>query len=316
MSMQLTTEKRVERLIAFLADRFPAGAKKYPKLTKHFWDEIDVLKKDKQRTLKIGKSLAKSKHDYERFFAYSLMGQVCNPLESREESIGVEVVRLLSGAASSETSPALLQSIAYALGHIYSIAAMPAIYKLSFHANEGVRYAATMGYSSGLDVDGENLEPRYVQRVIELTRDSDPDIRDWATFAIAQQIPLAEVDNNEIRQALIDRTHDRHFDTKSEAYIGLANRGDISQVEQFGDWLAVRSMAGPLGKLNIEASGKFGSPSFYSSLLKIREWWGDDTLMQWALARCSPDAAKRAKAPSDYDPYKGSQSLVEKSVDI
>lgn len=262
-----------------------------------------MIKKDKPRAVELGKTMAKSAHGYERFFAYTLLGAVCNPLESREESMGADIAKVLSAATDEETNSALLQSLAYALGHA-GISAMPAIYKLCFHADADVRYAATTSYGSALDVDGENLEPRYIKRIIELTRDTDPDVRNWATFTIGQQTPLANIKTDEILQALIARTRDRHFDTRSEAYIGLANRGDTSQIVQFKTWLASQADAGPIGKLNVEAAGKFGSLALYESLLKIEEWWSiDDPLLQWAIARCSPDAFVRAKTPADYDPF-------------
>lgn len=61
------------------------------------------------------------------------------------------------------------------------------------------------------------------QTLIALTRDIDPDVRDWATFGLGS---LSDADSPEIRQALVDRLDDGDADTRAEAMVGLAARGD------------------------------------------------------------------------------------------
>jgi hypothetical protein len=59
--------------------------------------------------------------------------------------------------------------------------------------------------------------------LITLSRDVDPDVRDWATFGLGSQ---SDADSPEIRQALVDRLEDSDDDTRAEAMVGLAARGD------------------------------------------------------------------------------------------
>jgi HEAT repeat protein len=56
-----------------------------------------------------------------------------------------------------------------------------------------------------------------------MSRDTDNNVRDWATFALGT---LFDADTPEIRDALFDRVADPHDDTRSEALVGLARRSD------------------------------------------------------------------------------------------
>jgi hypothetical protein len=59
--------------------------------------------------------------------------------------------------------------------------------------------------------------------LIALSRDVDAEVRDWATFGFGN---LSEADSPELRQALVDRLDDSDPDTRAEAMLALATRGD------------------------------------------------------------------------------------------
>jgi HEAT repeat protein len=63
--------------------------------------------------------------------------------------------------------------------------------------------------------------PAAIEALLELSRDSDVDVRNWATFALGSQI---DVDTPQIREALRNRLSDSDEDTRSEALCGLARR--------------------------------------------------------------------------------------------
>jgi HEAT repeat protein len=95
-----------------------------------------------------------------------------------------------------------------------------------------VRYAVAYGL--------EGFEDELaIRTLIVLSRDSDTDVRDWATFALGSQIDL---DTPEIRAALLARIVDEDEMTRGEALVGLARRKDhrvikplIKELERHAD---------------------------------------------------------------------------------
>jgi hypothetical protein len=63
----------------------------------------------------------------------------------------------------------------------------------------------------------------WVAEFIELSRDQNDDIRDWATFALAS---LTDDDGEAIRDALLARTEDPRYEARVEAIVGLVKRRD------------------------------------------------------------------------------------------
>ena len=100
--------------------------------------------------------------------------------------------------------------------------------------------------------------------MIELTSDSDDDVRDWATFGLGD---LNERNNPQIRDALWKRVKDSHMDTSHGAILGLAKRRDdrvrpilIEQLEKDDPWSTI-----------FEAAAEFGDPGFLPRLRAIRK---------------------------------------------
>jgi HEAT repeat protein len=136
------------------------------------------------------------------------------PVEDRP--LAGPAFRLLLQQIATETHPDVLQSIATAFGHLSDPRGIPALHALRDHPNDDVRHAVVFGLL-GQDDD------LAVETLIELSRDSDADVRDWATFGLGTQI---ERDSAQIREALVARLDDPDDDTRGEALRGLAARGD------------------------------------------------------------------------------------------
>lgn len=66
------------------------------------------------------------------------------------------------------------------------------------------------------------LDDAAISARLTLTTDSDSDVRDWATFGLAE----SDCDNEKLREALMLRTSDADNDTRAEALYGLAKRRD------------------------------------------------------------------------------------------
>lgn len=77
--------------------------------------------------------------------------------------------------------------------------------------------------------------------LIAWSRDEDAAVRDWATFTLGTQL---DVDSRDVRQALRDRLDDANFDTRCEAFVGLARRLDERAVApSCGPWRMASSAA-------------------------------------------------------------------------
>lgn len=64
-------------------------------------------------------------------------------------------------------------------------------------------------------------DPQAAQALMELTQDTDEDVRDWATFGLGV---FGQLDSPEIREALVTRLSDTNADVRAEALAGLAAR--------------------------------------------------------------------------------------------
>src|SRR5688500_5450727 len=96
---------------------------------------------------------------------------------------------------------------------------------------------------------------------IELSRDSDAEVRDWATFALA----LRDEDDEVTARALLDRIDDPDFDTRCEALWGLARRRDERGLQPLVDALQREAIS----SLLIEAAGFFARHEFIAPLQEI-----------------------------------------------
>src|SRR6202035_251662 len=67
-------------------------------------------------------------------------------------------------------------------------------------------------------------EELAVDVLLNLMRDDDSDVRDWATFGLGS---LSDKDSPTIRNALFEALNDPDVDVRQEAQVGLAKRRDI-----------------------------------------------------------------------------------------
>jgi hypothetical protein len=200
-------------------------------------------------------ALARSSQDEESYWAvvselhtrandhtFRIADVLCDSLAVGERCLGADVLGQL-GAVEGQTAaegpfasasgrvllrlleeddePAVLSSAAIGLGHLHDDRAIDRLSALGSHASSEVRRAVVhglMGYE----------DDRAVHALILLSDDSDPSVRDWATFALGVQI---ESDTPEVREALAARLDDEDANTRDEAIRGLAVRGDARAVE-------------------------------------------------------------------------------------
>lgn len=136
------------------------------------------------------------------------------PVEERP--LAAPAAELLIERIDREEDPAALASMATAFGHLKDPRCVPSLHRLRGHPDEEVRHAVAYGLL-GLDDD------LAVETLVELSRDRDADVRDWATFGLGTQL---DRDDAQVRDALVARLDDVDDDTRAEALRGLAARGD------------------------------------------------------------------------------------------
>jgi HEAT repeat protein len=182
------------------------------------WDAIGVLHfRANREVFDAAAKLCGSECPTERSLGASILGQI--GVEQRlflDQSLTV-----LLDSLSKERDVEAFQSICFALGHRGDQRAIAPVLELRQHPDANVRYAVVHALSCHAD-------ERAIQGLIELTLDTDPLVRDWATFGIGS---LIEIDSPAIRTALFRRIHDEDDDVRGEALVGLARRGDPRVIE-------------------------------------------------------------------------------------
>lgn len=131
----------------------------------------------------------------------------------REESAAL-LMKMLEG----ETDPGVQSSAIVALGHLEDAGAIPSILKFIARPASEVRFAVAFALGHFAN------EERAAEALLKLMRDSDDDVRDWATFHLGV---IGDRDSDEIRKALLRNLADEDEDVREEAMVGLAKRKDL-----------------------------------------------------------------------------------------
>lgn len=134
-----------------------------------------------------------------------------------ENNFPEESFNVVAALAESEKRIQPLSSAIHALGHIGDPRAIPLLVRYGTHPESEIRFAVACACGSF------GNEPAVVAVLLELMRDADEDVRDWATFGLGT---LGTVDTPEIRDAFAERLNDSSADVVDEALAGLAQRRD------------------------------------------------------------------------------------------
>lgn len=130
-----------------------------------------------------------------------------------------------------------------------------------------------------------------VDTLIDWSRDADSSVRDWATCALA----LRDDDSDAIRAALLERVSDIDFDTKSEAMLGLARRGDVRVLP----YLIEALTCGHVGTLFVEAASHLALEQLIEPLQNLTTWWDvDEALLAEAIENCRANGSAGGNLPS------------------
>lgn len=210
----LTNTKSVNKLTHYTTDKIFKRLLKN-KSEKNYWNYISELRKRKtedifQRSI----SLTKSELLQERILGVDLIAQFGYPRLHKKK-----ILSTLFELLKQETDKTIIYSILYAIGHNNESLTKKQVELLcSFKTHKSVVVKRSL-VSALCTVKNE----KAIETLIELSIDREPEIRDWATFAIGSQI---DTDNEIVRAALWNRISDKDEGTRFEAIAGLAQRKD------------------------------------------------------------------------------------------
>ncbi|MFC4021976.1 HEAT repeat domain-containing protein [Micromonospora sp. GCM10011542] len=136
------------------------------------------------------------------------------------EQVRGDAAAALVDLAAAESDPDVHWSIARALGATGDGRAVPVLVALAGSRDADVRFRVATALPGVL---GAHPEGPGVAALIALCDDLNPEVRNWATFALGR---MSTADGEAVRQALWERTRDEHRAVRQEGVRGLARRRD------------------------------------------------------------------------------------------
>jgi HEAT repeat protein len=190
-----------------------------------------------RRALEVASRLRDHPGAAHRALAADILGQLgAGPGRSAADGpFRDEALALLLAMAETEQDPAVLNPIAVGFGHIGDERCLEPLARMRTHADAGVRSGVVFGLL-------RRPETPALDMLITLSADPEPEVRDWATFGLAE----SEHDVPRLRDALAARLGDDDPETRAEAIHGLAARGDARAIEPLLGTLRSPRAAGDL----------------------------------------------------------------------
>ncbi|MFZ5833340.1 MAG: HEAT repeat domain-containing protein [Planctomycetota bacterium] len=236
------------------------------------WDAVAALHfRGTRQVLDRANELRHSSDVAERSLGADILGQLGVP----DRTFPDDCVQILLEMLSGESDAEVLRAILIALGHLGRPEAIGPAVRFRGHPDPAVRNAVVFSLTGHDD-------PRAIDGLIELSRDEDAHVRDWATFGLGTQ---TEADTPAIREALVERLTDSYQDARCEAMVGLARRHDRRVIPAISRELSSRDVSG----LVFEAAELIAAPELYPQLLAWRARCGaGEGYLANAITACSP----------------------------
>ncbi len=233
-----------------------------------------------EEEFQLGKTYLGSDDPLDRTVGADILGQ----LGWRDETFLDESVRLLISALHDNVD-SVVYCACVALGHRSDPRAIAHVIELASNPSTEIRNGvvfALLGHTS----------PEAIDTMLLLTRDDDPETRNWAMFGLGTQI---DTDTPEIREALFNGTSDKDNEVRGEALVGLANRKDRRAQELLlNEWKTYEEVS----ILSVEAAELIASPRLYSTLIELsatldlEDDFFFESQLQLAIEACKPQMLK------------------------
>lgn len=237
------------------------------------------------------RALSALSHDdpWHRQAAAWVLGQLGYP---QGRPFGARVLPELLRAARGERDDDVREDLVDALGKAEDAAWLDALLSFAGDPAPGVRRAVAMSVP-GMPYAAPPTE-RALDALLTLSSDTDPRVRDWATFGLGSQWSQ---DSPAIRASLRARLDDEDPDTAAEALLGLARRGDPAALGRVRAQIEERDRL--IGLVALEAAAELADPVLLPALEDLaRAWDGDEDehteAVAFAMARCDPEGPEAA----------------------
>lgn len=182
------------------------------------WDAVGALRLIGSReVLEKAISWCRSTDTLQRARGADILAQLGKTTEHPDNAFPKESYSAVSQLLRDEEEVQPTSSAIHALGHIGGASAIPEIVARASHSSAEVRFAVACALGNFPN------DPLSVEVLLQLTRDLDSDVRDWATFGVGVQ---GDQDISEIRERLFELLNDSDEDVYEEALVGLCKRGD------------------------------------------------------------------------------------------
>jgi HEAT repeat protein len=219
------------------------------------WNAIHSLRRRGTREVfNSAKKLCASPVAKEREVGVNVLAQIGSgkPVFLRQ-SVDLLIARL------HDRSVHIVSAAGVGLGHRDDPRAIPHLIALRNHPSSRVRFGVAFGLA-------RQKTAGAIATLVELSRDKDRDVRDYATFGLAE---LNSLNTKAIRDALVARLGERDVEIRGQALIGLAQRKDPRVLKPLQKELKRRFRGGWC----LEAAELACNPSIYPLLIKMRRHW-------------------------------------------
>lgn len=208
----------------------------------------------------------------------TLGADVLGRLAGIEPNSRPAIQEALLTALPVEKAASPLASIVAALGHLGHPDTLEQVFPLADDRNAEVRLAVAFAVAT---ISPQPLGPEACRALITLSRDPDPEVRDWATFGLGT---LSDADGPDVRAALLARAEDTSREARVEALFGLAVRRDPRAVPHL-----IRALQSPLvGGLEVDAAAAAADPRLLPALWALQQAGAaDEVRLARAIDRCS-----------------------------
>jgi HEAT repeat protein len=239
------------------------------------WDLIDgIVGECPDDVLEAATGLLRGESERARTLGADILGR----LVGAEPDTRPVVLEALLGALDLEQPAAPLASIVAAIGHVGDAGALGRIFPLTVNESAEVRLAVAFAVAT---MSPQPLSPEARTALIGLSRDANPEVRDWATFGLGT---LSDADGPDVRAALLARSEDAYRETRAEALFGLAVRRDPRAVPHLIRALESLTVDG----LEVDAAAASADPRLLPALWALQRAGGTDELrLRRAIDRCS-----------------------------
>jgi HEAT repeat protein len=218
--------------------------------------------------------LVRGEHERERTLGADILGR----LVGTDPEAGLDVERTLLPALQNECAPHAIASMVAALGHVGDANALPQVIPLARHPDAGVRLAVAFAVTT---ISPRPLSDEVKLGLIRLSRDEDPEVRDWATFGLGT---LSIEESPEVTAALLARASDPYHEARAEALFGLAVRRDPRAVPHLIRALASAQVQGR----EVDAAAEAADPRLLPALWALQgTGLADEGRVRRAIDRCS-----------------------------